>query len=158
MPSLPGGPLRRGWQPAARSPRGPKPHEHHFFGGRERGVPEPHAKFHGFLAPDKLAVAEVGRATRAPQCPQGSLVSPRLLGVPRAPLCPYIPPPPPARGFFPGIAPLQPKTGGKGNNAQTKQRCQRGEETLSRQKVPLRNNISVSPCTMLSCPAPLSRL
>lgn len=89
MPTLPGGPLRRrvesrGWQPAARSPRGPKPYEHHFFGGRERGVPEPHAKFNGFLPPDKLAVA-VGRATRAPQCPQGSLVSPGLPSVPISP-------------------------------------------------------------------------
>lgn len=56
------------------------------------------------------------------------------------------------------IAPFRVKTQGRGNNAQMKQSCQRGEETLSRQKVPLPNNISVSACTMLSCPAPLSHL
>lgn len=95
---------------------------------------------------------------------QGSrLASPRcLLALPdgraHVPPRPPVPPPPASCWVLVVIALFQVKTEGRGNNAQTKQSCQRGEETLSRQKVPLPNNILVSACTMLSCPAPLSRL
>lgn len=103
-----------------------------------------------------LAVGELGGLSRGPH--------PAACGSEAAPAAQRETPPlclrrPAARsGGSIGIAPLQPRALGRGNNAQTNRRCQRGEETLSRQKVPLRNNISVSACTMLSCPALLSRL
>lgn len=55
-------------------------------------------------------------------------------------------------------APFQVKTQGGGKQCTNETELPAREETLSRQKVPLPNNIFVSACTMLSCPAPLSRL
>lgn len=100
------------------------------------------------------------RTQGQPSCPSSlPPVSPRHPGGrPHLPSRPLYLTPSASRWVLAIITPFQVKTQGSGNNAQTKQSCQRGEETLSRQKVPLPNNISVSDCTMLSCPAPLSRL